>query len=390
MAQLLAALTPRHRIAVLYQRAADEQPIEDSLRDQCDLVEEVMRHRDPVGSQLPGWLLARVIASLLCGKPLWALECAIAAYGARVRALAQTWRPDIVQIEYHVMTQYLYALDNCSASRILVEHEPGAQAARERWRSGQREGWLVPYLDMLAWERFERSAIRAVQAVVVFTERDRRALARFAAQTPIMRIPLGAALPERALNPFGYSPPALLFVGNFIHPPNVDAAARLIGSIFPQVRRQYPELLLFIVGDRPPLWLQQMAGSHVVVTGRVSDVTPYLDRAALVVAPLRFGGGMRVKVVEALAAGKAVVASPRAVEGLDVVDGDQVALAESDAQFADLIIQLLADPERRGVLGACARAWACANLGWEQRAAAYEALYQRLIEQHNCSVSEPE
>ena len=123
-----------------------------------------------------------------------------------------------------------------------------------------------------------------------------------------------------------------------------------------------------------------MANRSVVVTGRVPDVTPYLDRAAVVVVPLRLGGGMRVKVLEALGAGKAVVASSLAVEGLDVVDGEHVLLAETDQQFSDAIVQLLSDPTRRKALAAHAYAWAHAHLGWERSIAAYEGLYESLTE----------
>jgi len=101
---------------------------------------------------------------------------------------------------------------------------------------------------------------------------------------------------------------------------------------------------------------------------------------ALVVVPLRLGGGMRAKVLEALAAGKAVVASSLAVEGLDLVDGEHVLLAETDQQFCDAIVQLLADPARRTALAAHAYAWAHAQLGWERSIAAYERLYESLME----------
>src|SRR5262249_36455335 len=153
------------------------------------------------------------------------------------------------------------------------------------------------YLDLLAWERYEPTIIKRVQAVVVFTERDRQAVASSAQQTPIVRIPLGTVLPEHPLNPLGDPLLSLLFVGSFIHPPNVDAAVRLIKAIFPRVLGRFPDLYLHIVGDQPTPWLRQMANEHIVVTGRVPDVTPYLDRAALVVVPLRLGGGMRVKVL---------------------------------------------------------------------------------------------
>jgi glycosyltransferase involved in cell wall biosynthesis len=152
-----------------------------------------------------------------------------------------------------------------------------------------------------------------------------------------------------------------------------------MSAIFPRVQTHFPELSLHIVGDQPLSQIRQMANENIIVTGRVPDVTPYLDHASLVVVPLRLGGGMRVKVLEALAAGKAVIASPLAVEGLDLVDGEHVLLAETDQQFCNAIVHLLADPEGRSSLATRARAWASANLGWEKSISAYEALYEELI-----------
>lgn len=375
-AQLLAQLAARHEVALLYLRGDDEPPIDACLAARCALAEEVARPDQEVVRQAGAFATA---VALLRGTPLWVGDWASPRYAARAAALAQSWRPDVVQLEFSVMAQYLAALDACPAPRVLTEHDPPAAAARELWRSGRAAGRLFPYLNTRAWARFERSVARRVQAIVVFTERDRQAVASFARETPVVRIPLGAELPAQPLDPLGAPPASLLFVGNFVHPPNADAAVRLIRDIFPLVRDRCPDLRLQIVGDRPPPQLRQLASAQVDITGRVPDVTPYLDRAALVVAPLRLGGGMRVKVLEALAAGKVLVASPLAAEGLDLADGEQIVLARSDAEFADAIVGLLSDPGRRAALAARARAWACANLGWETSMAGYEALYRRLL-----------
>ena len=380
MAQLLARLATRHHVALLYLRAADEPPIDPILQERCTLVEELMRPRTGRSPAQRWARRARLITALPRGKPMWATDWAVTDYSRRARALVQAWRPDVVQLDYHVMGQYLSALDACPAPRVLTEYESGASAATDRFQSQQGLARLVSYFDMLAWERFERTIFRDVQAIVVFTERDREAVAHRTRRTPIVQIPLGTELPKQPLNPVGYPPWSLLFVGNFAHPPNVDAAMRLAGTILPRVWARYPGLILHIVGDQPARQLWQRVSPNVIVTGRVPEVTSYLDRAAVVVAPLRLGGGMRVKVLEALAAGKAVVASPRAVEGLNLADGEQVVLAESDEQFAEAIVQLLADSEQRASLAARARAWACAHLSWEASITAYEALYQSLID----------
>jgi glycosyltransferase involved in cell wall biosynthesis len=107
-------------------------------------------------------------------------------------------------------------------------------------------------------------------------------------------------------------------------------------------------------------------------------VRPYLERASVVVAPLRLGGGMRVKVAEALAAGKAVVATALAAEGLEANDGNQLLLSEDAEGIADSVVSLLLDPHRRGALAARARAWAVERLAWEAPAMAFERLYDSL------------
>jgi glycosyltransferase involved in cell wall biosynthesis len=116
----------------------------------------------------------------------------------------------------------------------------------------------------------------------------------------------------------------------------------------------------------------------VVVAGEVPDLAPLLARAAVVVAPLALGGGMRVKVAEALAAGKAVVATRLAVEGLAVRDGLHLCIADEDEAFAAAIVRLLANASARDAMALRARAWAEAHLGWEEPVAEFERLYARL------------
>jgi glycosyltransferase involved in cell wall biosynthesis len=193
-----------------------------------------------------------------------------------------------------------------------------------------------------------------------------------------VRIPIGTELPPAPLDPLGEPPPRILFIGSFAHWPNVEAGQRLIDSIFPRVVARRPEAQLILVGADPPRRLRHAASGAVLVTGRVEDVRPYLNEAAVVVAPLSAGGGMRVKVLEALAAGKPLVASPLALEGLDVRSGEHVLAADGDEPFAEAILSLLDDPERRCALARSARAWAEANLRWDLAADEYERLYDSL------------
>lgn len=366
MAHLIGGLAERHRVALLCLRGDDEEGIEPALQERCDIAEELPRRgrrrskdlRERVGKHL------RTAESLLAFRPKWATWCALPAFEERLRELDAGWRPEVVQAEFHVMGQYLACVRR--PRRVLNQYEPGAPAARERWHG------FRGYLEMRAWERYERAVARRADAVVVLTARDREAMLPYSPSTPLVVIPLGMEAPERALDPAGRTPPSVLFVGSFHHPPNVDAAVRLARSIFPRVRQRCPAAELHLVGDGP----LDAAGPGVVVAGRVPSVEPWLDRAAVVAAPLASGGGMRVKVLEALAAGKAVVASPLAAEGLD---GAPLLLAEGDEETAEAIAGLIEDRDRRVALAREAREWALAHLGWQRTVEAFEALYERLV-----------
>ena len=379
IAQLMDHLAQRHSIGLCYLRAAQEPRVDEGLMQRCDVVEEVLLPTWE-GSRIQRWSRHLwVWKELMMGKPLWAIDRFSSGYAERVQNLMKTWQPDIVQIEFHIMGQYLSALAGYSAPRILVQHEPGEEATREIMSSSFRKGRIISRLDLLAWKRFEPKITRQVQSVVVFTERDQEMVSKLGQETPIVTIPLGTEIPELSPSRIEAEPSNLLFVGNFKHLPNLDAADRLMNRIFPRVRAQFPEARLFIVGDHLPADIVPTPNQGVTLTGYVPDVKPYLDQATLVVVPLRLGGGMRVKVLEALAAGKPVIASPRAVEGLDLVNGEQIMLAEDDNQFSNAIAELLDDSQKRALLATRARAWACENLSWANVACKYEALYHGLL-----------
>jgi glycosyltransferase involved in cell wall biosynthesis len=378
VARLVCALAERNRVALAYLRAADEPPADPATARACERLVEGRRPGISTSSLRPWTRVPAVLLRLAAGTPLWAAGRWDAAFARGVRALAREWRPQVVQAESTAMGQYLGAVEERGARRVVTVQEPGVPAARERVLAAT--GWERAFwrADARRWERWEAGVVGAADAVVVYTERDRAAVERLGAATPVARIPLAVPVPERAADPLGADPPELLFVGSFVHPPNLDAALYLARDLFPRLRARVPGLRLALVGDDPPERLRALAGDGLEVAGWVPELGPRLDRAALVVAPLRRGGGMRVKTAEALAAGKAVVGSPLAFEGLDVVSGTHAALATGGDDFVAAASRLLADPERRAGMAHAARAWALVNLGSDRTAAAYEAVYDGL------------
>jgi glycosyltransferase involved in cell wall biosynthesis len=314
----------------------------------------------------------RALGGLLRGRPTWVTLIQTRQMRECVQATLSRWRPEIVQAEYLTMAALLPRRQSGGPPSVLVDYDarPG-----DNLQARSRAPSLIERGDALAWRRFRRRVLPHPDGVVVFTEADASLARRDGAGGRVTIIPRGASVPRHALSPSGAGPSQMVFVGNFAHPPNVAAAQRLVHHILPRVRVKQPcELVL--VGPSPP---PEIASSHVIVTGEVSDVAPYLDRASVVVAPLAHGGGMRIKVLEALAAGKALVASPLALDGLSVTDGREVLVAETDDEFADAIGRLLSDSHLRVHIARGARRWAQSALGWDRAVSAYERLYSALL-----------
>lgn len=366
VARLVTALATSNTVALLALRRPDEEPTDDAVSAVCDVVCEVEHHA--VGFSLrTAWTERRRLLMLLRGSPLWVASVETREYRRRLDELVDSWRPDVVQAELGVMGGYLGALP-AGVTSVLVEHEPGVRRGRRRGR-GRIARW--------AWRRHLAASVSRSKAVVVFSDEDAAAVRAVDPRADVTVIPLPWTSPPSALDPIGTPPPTVLFVGSFAHAPN-RAAARALLAALPEVWRTRPDTVLALVGDSPPRDLVGAAGDSVLVPGRVADVRPWLDAASVVAAPLDEGGGTRVKILEALAAGKAVVASPLALEGIPARAGEHVRVVDGRDELVAALDELLGDPELRRRLGAAARRFAAGLPGPDDVAARYDALYTRL------------
>jgi glycosyltransferase involved in cell wall biosynthesis len=357
----------RHDVVLLH---LDRHQIDPDIAAQCVAVHTV-------GLSDPGPWAVRVrgAASMLRGRSLKAASSSVLALRRQVGDLMRRSRPEVVQVEFGVLGDALAAARG--ALRVITIHDPAATLGESL--PLRRDGLpFVHRLDARVALREERRVLRLADAAVVFTERDRRLIEGSARDTELATIPLAWDVPPGALDPSGSLPPTLLFIGNFAHPPNVDAALRLAREILPAVQEAHPGVRLELVGEAPSRELLALANERVDVTGAVPSVTPYLDRAAIVVAPLAIGGGMRVKVLEALAAGKAVVASARAAEGVTAAQGEDLVVVDGAYETAAAIRRLLEDDGARRRMAGRARTWALRELSWSVMADRYDELYERL------------
>lgn len=266
---------------------------------------------------------------------------------------------DVIAVEDSAMSVYRYP---AGVATVYTHHEV-LRPRPLQWNPGPPRrwpGWAFGELDWRRWPRFQAEAWRGFDLVQVFSGRDAETIAELAPDVAArVRVdPFGLVLPPPA-DPAREEPGTILFVGAFHHPPNRDAAIWLAREILPAVLERAPGARLRIVGSAPPPEVLALAGPAVEVVADAPSVQPHTEAAAVVMAPVRTGGGMRMKVLQAMAAGKAVVTTPRGTEGYTGFGEEPpLAVGESGAEIAAATAALLEDDAARRGLGERARGFA--------------------------------
>jgi len=266
---------------------------------------------------------------------------------------------DLLQIEYAQLAPYGRGV---KARMTVLDLHNVESALMDRYaRSHRGARRLAGSLEARALRRLERSRIHSADVVSGVSTADRD------------RLPVPAR--EVLVCPNGWEPaaalpaspePNVVFVGQLAWAPNVDAARWIVDEIWPLVIERRPDAHLYLVGGDPPATVRALAGATITVTGRVPDVRPYLQRAQVALAPLRAGGGTRLKVLEALDAGRPLVATTIGVEGLEDLVGTGVVTADQPRELAGAIVSLLDDPPRAIELGRAGNAAVAAKYAWDR------------------------
>ncbi len=324
---------------------------------------------------------ARLASTWLGGNPWRAAWFADPGVQPILDRLAAMRGFDVVAVEDSAMSGYRLPTGIPS---VLTEHEVlrPRPVDRHPGRPTEWPGWALGELDWRRRPRFQHAAWRRFDRVLAFGRRDAGAIAELAPELAArVRVsPFGLELPT-LVDPAHERPETVLFIGNFSHRPNRDAARWLAGEIMPAVRKRRQEARLRIVGSHPPREILGLSGPGVEVIADAPSIEPHMVEAAVVVAPVRTGGGMRMKVLQALAAGKAVVTTGRGVEGFDCFQiPPPLLVADGAERFAEETAALLADPPRRSELGRRARHFAEEHHSPSAWGARLEAIYEEATE----------
>ncbi|MGH2426451.1 MAG: glycosyltransferase family 4 protein, partial [bacterium] len=281
-------------------------------------------------------------------------------------AQLQCLKPDCVVLEYTMLASFLPEIRRAvpGVPVIVDAHNVESQLLADLARSSRTlSAWLRHHIELRALLRLEREMLPTADEVWVPSTEDALALRKGGIRR--LRVVPNAVDTEwyRPRNT-NETKPALVFVGTFRHSPNVEAAEVLCDLILPRVQSQVPGVHVYLVGAEPGP-IERLAGRNVTVTGWVPDPRPYLARAAVVVVPLRYGSGTRLKILEAFAMNKAVVSTPKGCQGLQVVDGEHVLISDDYNVFAEKVIYLLRNGQHRNRLGTAARRLVEQHYSWD-------------------------
>ena len=304
------------------------------------------------------------------GLPVAVAKWRSTALVGALRGEIQRCRPDAVLVEMTLMGQYL---DACGAvPTVLTDHEAATPVPAGVLPFGIGAG-----SERRHWQRYLDAILSRADLLQALNEDDAETLRRrcgraVAVRPPAVPVPPARVEPEHA-------PRRLLFLGDYSHPPNREAAIHLASEILPRVRRSSPDASLVLAGDHAPatvLALAEIPG--VEVAGLVPDLAALLGSGRALVAPLFSGGDSRIKVMTALAHGLPVVANALAARGIDAPP-PALTLAESPAQFAERCAGLLTHDDSARAASVAARGWAERNISADHAAAVQLAAIEELL-----------
>jgi glycosyltransferase involved in cell wall biosynthesis len=176
--------------------------------------------------------------------------------------------------------------------------------------------------------------------------------------------------------------PAILFTGKMDYRPNIDAVLWFVRHVWPLILQRIPAARFYIVGKHPAPQIARLTTEpRVTVTGYVPEVLPYFGGSDVCVVPLRVGGGTRLKVLEAMAAGVPLVSTSLGAEGIGLVAGEHALIADSPQPFADAVLHLLGHPALAGAMAASARKFVWARYDWKEIAPLLEPVYAAIPQQ---------
>jgi sugar transferase (PEP-CTERM/EpsH1 system associated) len=387
---ILSELARRHEVTVLTTHQPEDDP--DTLAAHLPAGTKVI----PVPYVIPKAGSVRFFLLLLrswfSSLPVDLMKCRIPELSQKARQLIDNHEVDLCVADFLNTMPNLHWHNN-TVPVVFFAHNVEHMIWK---RLCQVKRGIVRLLLEFEWRKMRRYEIKAcarASITLAVSDADRELFATLAPGAALATVPTGVDTVYFTPHSGEESAYQMVFTGSMDWYPNEDAILYFLEHVLPRIRRELPAAVLTVVGRNPSLRLRTRAAeAGVRVTGLVVDVRPYIAEAAIYIVPLRVGGGTRLKIFEALSMGKAVVSTSIGAEGLPVVPGEHIVLADDPDDFARQTINLLRDPVRLHSLGTAGRRLVEERYSWPQVARAFEAHCRDVVlymDHHSPSATTP-
>lgn len=344
---MLKCLVKRHEVTLVSFTRGDQSEAVERLRQVCQQVYTV-----PITRSLIRDILA-ILRSVMTGEPWLMLRDDRRSMHGLVESLIDSQSYDLIHVDQLNMAQYADGVEG--PRRVLDAHNALWTLYTRVAKTTQNRGlrWLYAREAHLL-RLYEGRMCRRFDAVLVVSNCDKAALEEAVAEAPVaagaprfLVIPIAVDIAELLPRAASGSQDRILHMGTMFWQPNVDAVRWFAEEVMPLVHQKRPGAIFDVVGARPPASIRAYAGtrSDVHVTGYVADPRPFIESAGVFVVPVQAGGGMRVKILTALAQGLPVVTTPMGCEGIEAEPGRDLIVAETPEEFARATLRVLDDPQ---------------------------------------------
>ncbi|WP_415021599.1 glycosyltransferase family 4 protein [Bradyrhizobium sp.] len=386
----MTQLARRHRLTavVLVESSFDLDECRSAMEAYCDEVVLVPNPHSHGG-------LSKRLLQLRSIASTQSFERMIVSVPALQEALDRVLRAkafDIVNLEFSFLgnCELRQAPPGCTPPALVVaSHNIDYDLARQYARAGSLPRRLYAGANWRKLRREELGTYRDADGVSLCSENDQRRLLDEVPGIRSLVIPNAADVDYYRPSPTEPPPDGrtVVFFGLLSYFPNVDAVTHFVQDIWPRVTAVHPQAHLKIIGADAPPSILALSQQGVEITGFVSDLRPHLASATAVIVPLRYGGGTRLKIVEAMAMGSAIVSTSLGAEGIEAAPGRDLLIEDEPEAFAQAINDLLADPALAARLGQSARQLAVQRYAWSSAASSLEKFYREVLDRSSKAAS---
>ena len=327
---------------------------------------------------LPRVSFSTLVTALRKRQPITVARYARPAYRQKFRELIATENYDLVHYEMFHTAQFRADTD---LPGVLSQQNVDSAIWRRLCDETTHPFYKLAYwTQQLAFQHYERVLSPKFDAVTCTSDIDAAVFQRHCPEDTVTIIPNGVDVAHYQPDFTSEAPAHLIYIGSMDWYPNEDAVAFFADEVLPRIQEKVPDVQFSIVGGNPSAHVQKLAERDgVLVTGWVPEIKPYFAEATVFVVPLRIGSGTRLKILEALAMGKAVVSTSVGAEGLALKDGEEIFIADEPTPFADAVIRLLTDTTLRRRTGENGRARVERDYDWRSIGEKLHHLYESLI-----------